>query len=163
MQEQENKITGDTQEDWEKFTKNLLGEKTTIEQLEEDARIKNLADDKVVLKYADTPKKLEMPTIGYHVWYTPLSIEDRLVLTQITDLSPEIQRDKRNRKKVYLILKKANDGVFTEDVCDKLAANIVDTILMRYDEEEDSRFLLPLLRRRLVTSSRTQTPSEPSS
>ena len=91
--------------------------------------------------------------MGYHVWYMPLTVGDRLLINQITDDNPAVQRDQRNRKKVHLILSKVDGDVFTEKTCDNLGANIVDTILMRYDEEEDSYFLLRLLQRRLSGSS----------
>lgn len=157
------KAEDSTQEEWDQFTRTVLGEKTTEEQLEVDARIKNLADDKTVLNYANIHKKLVMPTIGFHVMYTPLTMEDRVSIHQILDPNLEVQRDKRNRKKVELILKKANDGVFTEEMIAGFAANLVDTILMRYDEEEDVHFLLRLIRKEWRGSRLTSTPNKPSS
>ena len=144
-----------TQEEFDDWTRTILGEPTTQEQLEADAKIKNLADAPEVLSYASTPKKLELPTIGYYVNYTPLTMEDRIQINSITDENPDVQRDRRNRKKAYLLLKRANPKTFTEEMINELAANIIDTILLEYDKAEDSRFLLPLMQTRFNGYRRT--------
>lgn len=146
---------GSTKEEFEDWTRTILGEPTTEEQLAADAKIKNLADAQEVLSYASTTKKLELPTIGYHVNYTPLTLEERIQINSITDENPDVQRDRRNTKKVYLLLNRADPETFTEEVVYQLAANIIDTILMEYDKAEDSRFLLPLMRTRFNGFRRT--------
>ena len=132
----------------EVFVKSITGEPTTEEKLAELAKDRELFSSEEALNYADVKKKLEMPTIGYHVYYKPLTISNRIDINSVTDPDQNIQRDKRNRRKVYLILARCYPQL-TQATIDGWAANMVDTILSEYDKAEDGRFLPPLMKRRL--------------
>lgn len=133
----------------------------TDRQLAELAKDRNLADAPEMINYANIKKKLELPSLGYHVEYCPLRIEDEVEIDQIKDDNPEVQQDLRNRKKAYLILSRA-DSRWTDQVVKELAAVIIDAILMEYDTAEDTRFLLPIIRRRSAGLRRALVPSESS-
>lgn len=128
-----------------------------IDALAEKAKVRNLADADEIINYANIKKKLELPTIGYHIYYCPLRIEDRLKISDITDDNLEIQRDQRNREKVFLLLSRADPDFWTREVVYELAAVFIDAILYEYDDEEDTRFLLPIIRRRSDSLRRTLT------
>jgi hypothetical protein len=120
-----------------------------IEALAEKAKVRNLADADEIINYANIKKKLELPSIGYFVEYLPLRIEDRIEVMRITDDNLEVQTDLRNRRTVFLLLNRANPEIWTEETVGKLSAVLVDAILLEYGYEEDDRFLLPIIKRKL--------------
>ena len=65
--------------------------------------------------------------------------------------------DQRNREKVYLILSRADSEFWTKEKVYGLAAIFVDAILYEYDDAEDSRLLLPIIRRKSLGLRRTLT------
>jgi len=139
---------GDTKEDFIQLARELTGEPQTEEEiLAEMAKNRNLADAEELFTHAIQKQRLELPSIGAYVEYMPLRAKDRIEVNSIIDANPDIQRDKRNRKKLYLMLNRA-DSRYTEEAIENMSAAIVDAILLEYDLREDSRFLLPILTRR---------------
>jgi len=117
-------------------------------RLEELAKARNLADASEIINYTNIKKKLELPSLGYHVEYCPLRIEDRIEINRIVDNNLSIQRDKRNRKTIHLLLSRANPDVWTEDVVNQLAAQIIDIIIIEHNQQELGSFLQFLLPRK---------------
>lgn len=145
--EKENKKE-ETFEDFQKKAEELTGESFRDEDvLAQKAKDRNLADANELFSYAETKKRLELPTIGAYVEYMPLRAGDNIQIASIVDTNQEVQRDKRNRMKVYLMLHRADER-YTKEAIDNLAGSIVDAILLEYEMAEDSRFLLPILNRR---------------
>lgn len=124
-----------------------LEEQEEEANLEELAQARSLADAEEMINYASIKRKLPLPTLGYFVEYLPLTIMERAKILEITDPNREIQRDKRNRMKVFLLMSRADER-WTWDKVDGLAATIIDIILYEHENAEDGRFLLPVLRRR---------------
>ncbi len=126
----------------------LTGEPQTKEDvLAEMAKSRNLADAEELFTHAITKQRLELPSIGAYVEYMPLRPLDRIEINGITDPNPDLQRDMRNRKKVFLMLNRADER-YTEKAIEEMGATIVDAILLEHEMVEDSRFLLPILNRR---------------
>lgn len=126
----------------------LLGkEDTEAEALAKQAESRNLADSKELLTHAITKQKLLLPSVGAFVEYMPLRPLDKVEVDMIIDPNLDVQRDMRNRKKVFLLLNRA-DKRYTEDSIENMSAAIVDAILLEYEMKEDSHFLLPILNRR---------------
>ena len=72
---------------------------------------------------------------------------DRIDFNGIIDPNPDVQRDKRNRRKVFLMLNRADER-YTEVAIENMSAVHIDAILLEYEMQEDSHFLLPILNRR---------------
>ena len=126
----------------------LTGQPQTDEEiLAELAKNRNLADAEELFTHAITKQRLELPSIGAFVEYMPLRPMDRIDLNSIIDPNPDVQRDKRNRRKVFLMLNRADER-YTETAIENISAAIVDAILLEYEMKEDSRFLLPILDRK---------------
>lgn len=125
------------------------------------AEAQNLLDADELINYAVTKKKLVLPTIGGYVMYCPLRIEDRAEIMKIKDGDPDVQLDKRNRHTAYMMLKRADDR-WTQEKAYNLPASWVDAILIEYGKEEQDRFLLPILRRRLDGLRQTRKPRKSS-
>ena len=126
----------------------LMGkEQTEAEALAKKAESLNLADAKEILTHAITKQKLVLPSVGAFVEYMPLRPMDKVEVNTIIDSNPDVQRDMRNRKKVFLLLNRADER-YTEVAIENLSAAIVDSILLEYEMKEDSHFLLPILNRR---------------
>jgi hypothetical protein len=125
-----------------------LAEEKEWEEKVAKAESQNLIDVEELVNYAVTKKKLVLPSIGGYVMYCPLRIEDRAEIMKIKDSDPDVQLDKRNRHTVYLMLKRADER-WTQELAYNLPAAWVDAILIEYGKEEQDRFLLPVLRRRL--------------
>lgn len=138
----------ETIDDFIKIAEELTGEPQRQEDiLAQQARDRNLADAEELFTHALIKKKLELPSVGAYVEYMPLRTQDRLEINSIIDPNPDIQRTKRNRRKVYLLLSRADER-YTEDAIENLPVSIIDAILLEYEMVEDSRFLLPILTRR---------------
>ena len=136
------------EENWaEKLFRDLTGEPTTEERMKELAKTRDLFSVKEAIGYADQEKVLKLGTIGYYVKYKPLRIQDKLAIAEITEINPNVLRDRQNRLKVKLILNRCYPDI-NDAFVDKMSANVVDVILTEYDIEEDGRFLLPLMQRR---------------
>ena len=108
---------------------------------------RELIDVETLMKHADTKHKLELPTLGCHVYYKPLRIGDRIEVNEINHPDMAVQRDLRNRHKCFLLLHRA-DKRYTAPVIDTLPAHVIDTILTEHLAQEEEPFLLPLLKRR---------------
>ena len=148
----------DTADDFIQLAKELTGEPQTQEEiLAERAKSRNLADAEELFASAHIKKRLELPSIGAYVEYMPLRSIDNLEINKLIDPNQDIQIDKRNRKKVYLLLSRA-DKRYTEEAIDNLQASVVDAILLEYQLKEESPFLLPILNRRRDGLRRTLTP-----
>jgi len=126
-----------------------IDDQKEIEALAEKAKVRNLADATEIINYANIKKKLMLPSIGYFVEYMPLRIQDRIEIMRITDDNLEVQTDLRNRRTVFLLLNRADPETWTVETTGKLSAVLVDAILMEYGYEEDDRFLLPIIKRKL--------------
>lgn len=131
-----------------------------IKALAEKAKIRNLADADEIINYANIKKKLELPSIGYFVDYFPLRIQDRIEVMRITDDNVEVQTDLRNRRTVFLLLNRADPETWNKETVGKLSAVLVDAILMEYGYEEDDRFLLPIIKRKLDGLAQITQPRE---
>lgn len=125
-----------------------VADKTEEKEQWDRAEAQNLLDADDLINYANIKKKLVLPTIGGHVMYCPLRIEDRSEVMKIKDSDPDVQLDKRNRHVVYMMLKRADDR-WTQDKVYGLPAAWIDAILIEYTKEEQDRFLLPIYQRRL--------------
>lgn len=132
-----------------------LADEDIEKEQRERAEARNLIDADELINYANTPKKLVLPTIGGYINYCPLRIEDRAQVMKIKDSDPDVQLDKRNRHIVYLMLNRADDR-WTEEKAYNLPAAWVDAILIEYTNEEQDRFLQPIYRRRLDGLERTR-------
>lgn len=138
----------DTIDDFNALAKELTNEPQSEEDiLAEKAKARNLADAVELFSYAIQKKRLELPSIGAYVEYMPLRSQDRIAVNSITDTNPDIQRDKRNREMVYLLLSRADER-YTREAVENLSAVLIDAILLEYEMQEDSRFLLPILNRK---------------
>jgi len=146
---------------FEEWQRRVLGS-SYEEELGIMAEKRELIDVETLMHHADTKQKLELPTLGCHVYYKPLRIGDRIEINEITHRDPVVQRDMRNRHKVFLLLNRA-DKRYTAPVIDELPAHVIDTILTMYLAEEEEPFLLPLLRRRSRGSGAPQQLKESSS
>ena len=150
--EEETKVVEETPQE---LAARLTGEPQTDEDiLAEMAKSRNLADAEELFTHAITIQRLELPSIGAFVEYMPLRPMDRIKINSITDPNPDVQRDKRNRRKVFLMLNRADER-YTETAIENMSAAIVDAILLEYEMREDSHFLLPILNRRSVGLRRT--------
>jgi hypothetical protein len=139
---------GETVDDFTKLAEEMTGKPQTEEAiLAERAKHRNLADAEELFAYAIQKKKLELPSIGAYVEYMPLRSIDRIEVNSIIDSNPDIQRDKRNREMVFRLLSRA-DSRYTREAIENLSAMIIDAILLEYEMQEDSRFLLPILNRK---------------
>ena len=137
-----------TGDDFIKLAEEMTGEKQTDEDmLAEMAKSRNLADIDELINYASIKKKLFMESMGFYVEYCPLRTEDRIEINSINDDNADIQRDKRNRRAIYLLLNRADDR-YTEEKVNGLAATYIDAIMLEYDMQEDTRFLQPILKKR---------------
>lgn len=130
----------------EEWQKRVLGS-SYEEELGKFTETRELIDVDTLMSHADTKQKLELPTLGAFVYYKPLRIQDRIDINEVKHTNPDIQRDMRNRRKVYLLLSRA-DPRYTEAVVNNMAAHLVDTILTEHLAQEEESFLLPLIRRR---------------
>ena len=139
---------GETKEDFIQLARELTGEPQTDDEiLAEMAKSRNLADAGELFTHAIRKQTLELPSVGAYVEYMPLRSKDRIEVNGIVDVNPDVQRDKRNRRKLFLMLNRA-DVRYTEEAIENMSAAIVDAILLEYEMQEDSRFLLPILNRR---------------
>ena len=138
-----------------------LADEDVEKEQRELAEARNLLDADELINYANTPKKLVLPSIGGFITYCPLRIEDRSEVMKIKDSDPDVQLDKRNRHIVYMMLKRADER-WTEEKAYNLPAAWIDAILIEYTKEEQDRFLLPIYRRRLNGSGRTPKPRKSS-
>ena len=139
---------GETKEDFIQLARELTGEPQTDDEiLAEMAKSRNLADAGELFTHAIQKQTLELPSVGAYVEYMPLRSKDRIEVNGIVDVNPDVQRDKRNRRKLFLMLNRA-DSRYTEEAIENMSAAIVDAILLEYEMQEDSRFLLPILNRR---------------
>lgn len=144
----EEKKTGNVEETPQELADRLMGKDQTEEELlAEAAKSRNLADATEIFTHAIIKQKLELPSVGAFVEYMPLRPLDRVEINTIVDINQDVQRDMRNRKKVFLLLNRA-DKRYTEVAIENLSAAIVDAILLEYEMQEDSHFLLPILSRR---------------
>ena len=143
--EEETKVVEETPQE---LAARLTGEPQTDEDiLAEMAKSRNLADAEELFTHAIIKQRLELSSIGAYVEYMPLRAMDRIEINSIVDTNPDVQRDKRNRRKVFLMLNRA-DKRYTEPAIENMAATTVDAILLEYEMKEDSHFLLPILNRR---------------
>ena len=150
--EEETKVVEETPQE---LAKRLTGEPQTDEEiLAELAKNRNLADAEELFTHAIQKQRLELPSIGAYVEYMPLRAMDRIEVNSIVDPNPDVQRDKRNRRKVFLLLNRADER-YTEVAIENMSATTVDAILLEYEMEEDSPFLLPILLRRNAGLTRT--------
>lgn len=145
----------DTAEDFAALAKEMTGEAQTEEDiLAEMAKNRNLADAEELFTHAIQKQVLELPSIGAYVEYMPLRPKDRIDINSIIDPNPDVQRDRRNRRKTFLMLNRADER-YTEEAIENMSAAIVDAILLEYEMKEDSHFLLPILNRRSSGLRRT--------
>lgn len=143
--EEENKVVEETPQE---VAKRLTGEPQTDEDiLAELAKNRNLADAEELFTYAAQKQRLELPSVGAYVEYMPLRGIDRVEVNSILDVNQDLQRDKRNRKMVHLMLSRA-DKRYTEEAVNNLSAAIIDAILLEYEMKESSPFLQPILLRK---------------
>ena len=150
--EEETKVVEETPQE---LAKRLTGEPQTDEDiLAELAKNRNLADAEELFTHAIQKQRLELPSIGAYVEYMPLRAMDRIDFNGIIDPNPDVQRDKRNRRKVFLLLNRADER-YTEVAIENMSAVHIDAILLEYEMQEDSHFLLPILSRRSDGLSRT--------
>ena len=147
-----------TLEDWQR---RVLGSHYE-EELGKFTETRELMDVDTLIHHADTKQKLGLPTLGAYVYYKPLRIQDRVDINEIKHTDPDIQRDLRNRRKVYLLLSRS-DPRYTEEIVNAMAGHLIDTILTEHLAQEEESFLLPLMRRRSTGLRLTRRLSEQSS
>jgi len=125
-----------------------IEKKEEAELFGDPERARNLLKTPTVLRAAETPIRLYIDELKegdseYYVDYCMLTYNEMVRLLNIKDIQ------KRNIEELYLRLHKADPEVTKGDI-EGLPGNFVNLILMRVGEEE-SRFLLPPLKRALAT------------
>ena len=127
---------------------------------EKPADMRNLADIRELLNYANLKKHLVIPTMGFYVEYCPLRICDRIEIMGITNENKEVETDERNRRTLYLLLNRADPEVWTKKIVNNIPAIFVDAILMEYGQQEADPFLQPIIERKLRGFLRIPTPKD---
>lgn len=144
----------------ERFNREVLGANYEKE-LGTLAEQRELMDVETLFKHAETKRKLELPNLGCYVYYTPLRIGDRIDINKITHQEEIVQRDMRNRRKLYLLLSRA-DKRYTEDIIASIPAQVIDNIIYEYSLQEETPFLPHPLRKRLIGLNTMQDSKESS-
>lgn len=147
------------QSDFDKWRMEVFGI-STDEDLRKASEIRNLFDVDTIVKHSEKVVKLTLPTLGAYINIKPLRIIDNEAILSITHPNQNVERNLRNRMKIWKLVERVKDHKFTKENIDNLPANVVDIILTEYQSQEEERFLLPVLRRRQSGLTQTLEPSK---
>jgi hypothetical protein len=156
MEDSKEKIEVNGLEAWRK---RVLGS-AYDEELQNLSETRDLFDVDSIVKHSKKTQKLQLPTLGAFIQYKPLRIIDVEAIDGLTHPNPALQKNLRNRMKVWKLIERVESNRFTKEDIDNLPANVIDTILMEYASQEEERFLLPLLKRRRDGFNQTLEPSK---